>query len=390
MNSSLGNHFSLPPLFSTLTFVHYHLFNYQIQYQSVGHSYYETLAQYLQFAETVCLSAMFAMFHSNLINTTIQKLKGDNYLPWKRQITILLKLKGLGQALHDGAPEEIDMQSILIVLEAMDDSHRLQVQSESTAKAMLDNVERQYADRSLPSKHRLLYNFLKVGKSSSETLNEHVRKLKEMRAALTDLGEEYSEDFFQVIIILSLGGAYGDILGQWEIIHPSMKSTEFLLSILKQKEEGCALAVKELKKWSELSIDEKKKLSKCKKCGIKGHWARQCTATGGDKPEPVTSASVQHSNILFNVAPTKSYLKRKWVLDSGASHHMSCIKEWFEELNKPMYVCVGDCKAVPIHGSGKIGMIATVNGQEVHFTLTDVSFIPDLTTNLPGNIPLGV
>lgn len=71
---------------------------------------------------------------SNTINTTTQKLKGDNYLPWKRQITILLKLKGLEKALEEDCPANIDMQAILIILEAMDDSHRLQVQAEETAR----------------------------------------------------------------------------------------------------------------------------------------------------------------------------------------------------------------------------------------------------------------
>lgn len=87
-------------------------------------------------------SAIVTSAAAPVVMSTIQKLKGDNYLPWKRQITIPLKLKGLERAIEEECPANIDMQAILIILEAMDDSHRLQVQAEETAKAMLANIDR--------------------------------------------------------------------------------------------------------------------------------------------------------------------------------------------------------------------------------------------------------
>ena len=92
------------------------------------------------------------------MNTTnIQKLNGANFLPWRRQVKIVLKLREIEQALEDGEVDDTaDMQATLILLETMDDAHRLQVQAEVTAREIMNCLERQYDNRSMANKHRLL------------------------------------------------------------------------------------------------------------------------------------------------------------------------------------------------------------------------------------------
>lgn len=104
-------------------------------------------------------------------------------------------------------------------------------------------------------------------------------KLKELRSALENLGERFTEDFFNVILINSLPPEYGNFLDQWEMAHPSMKTTEFLLSILQQKEQSFAqnnmlAMVTKNRDWNSMTPEEKKRVSKCKRCGLKGHWAK--------------------------------------------------------------------------------------------------------------------
>lgn len=201
----------------------------------------------------------------------IQKLNGENYLPWRRQVSIVLKLRGLSSAIEcEGVAEHVDLQAILILLDAMDDGHRLQVQAEATAYAIMKNLDRQYANRSLATKHRLLSNFVRHSKSPSDTLNQHVGKLKELRAALANLGERFTEDFFQVVLINSLTSEFGNILEQWEMMHPSMKTTEFLLNMLQQRDESakdCSslTLVHKTKDWKSMSIEERKRVSNCKR-----------------------------------------------------------------------------------------------------------------------------
>lgn len=69
----------------------------------------------------------------------IQKLNRNNFLPWKRQVEIILKLRNLQAAIaEDGTPDErTDMAAVLVLLGTTDEEHRIQVQAEPSAKHML-------------------------------------------------------------------------------------------------------------------------------------------------------------------------------------------------------------------------------------------------------------
>ena len=64
----------------------------------------------------------------NNVTTNIQKLDGSNYLPWKRQVSVVIKLQGLERAINgEGASETEDMQATLILLGCMHHDHKLQL-----------------------------------------------------------------------------------------------------------------------------------------------------------------------------------------------------------------------------------------------------------------------
>ena len=300
---------------------------------------------------------------------------------------IILTLRGLESALTgDIKDARVDMQAILVLLETMDEAHRIQVQAEPTAKDIMTCLETQYENRSLANKHRLLSTFLRQQKEPTATISQHIGKMKELRAALANMKETYSEDFFQVILINSLPAEYGNLMEQWELVHGSMKNTEFLTSLLHQKEksvktESAIFAGKApAKDWKSLSIEEKKKISKCKLCWEKGHWARECPKAAND-----TTDKPQKVNVIFNLGSLGADLKDKWILDSGATQHMCNNKAWFAELKifeEPKLASVGDGKKIPVLGIGNVNIVAMVNGSEVTGTLTNVSFILSLATNL--------
>lgn len=227
---------------------------------------------------------------TGIINTaSIQKLNGKNFLPWKRQVMIVLELRKLDQAIHtDEVSKTVQGQATLVLLETMDDSHKLQVSAEPTARLILKNLERQYANQSEMSQHRMLSNFFGCKKIPEENLNQHVNRLKEMRAALANLGQALTDEVFQVTLINSLPKEFGDVMRAWELVHPSQKNLEFLLNYLQQRDEDIkkeasaqALLVEQRRQagssrgpGSKLSIEERKKNSKCAVCQAYGHWAR--------------------------------------------------------------------------------------------------------------------
>lgn len=97
--------------------------------------------------ESVENAGSFSTGNHGVSTASIQKLNGKNFLPWKRQVMIVLKLRGLADAItQDGVEERTDMQATLILLETMDDVHKIQVQAELTAKAIMASLEIQYAN----------------------------------------------------------------------------------------------------------------------------------------------------------------------------------------------------------------------------------------------------
>ena len=108
-----------------------------------------------------------------------------------------------------------------------------------------------------------------------------------------------------------------------------MKTTEFLISFLQQKEskmtvESRALVTRGRADWDSLSIKEKKKLSRCGICKEKGHWFKGCpkNKAGETSAKPVEDKP-QKNAVVFSLGNLGADIKAKWIVDSGATSHMS-------------------------------------------------------------------
>ena len=75
----------------------------------------------------------------------------------------------------------------------------------------------------------------------------------------------------------------------------------------------------------------------------------------------------------------------KWIVDSGASTHMSSQQKWFityEKLLEPHWVWLGDKHFILAIRTGRICFTATVNGHSTKYILPDIYYVPDLSGNL--------
>ena len=162
------------------------------------------------------------------------------------------------------------------------------------------------------------------------------------------------------------------------------------------------------------------KKDKCKYCGKKGHWARECRkkkrdeaallAQAGDDDDEEPSllmaiGNIEPEHVAPRVAPVhvggQVYLNEEravvelgesedrssksssdvWYLDTGASNHMTGNRAAFSELDQSITGTVkfGDGSVVDIVGRGTI-LFAARHGR--HRALTDAYFIPRLRSNI--------
>lgn len=151
------------------------------------------------------------------------------------------------------------------------------------------------------------------------------------------------------------------------------------------------------------SSDSRKKKMKCFYCNKKGHLAKECrkkqadikngTLKSGETTNAAKIATVEAPKLpkidLFIAIEEEtqesahvSTHDESWIIDSGATRHMTCRKDWYSSL-RPMgedaKVAVGNNAKCPIKGIGTISFLSQEGSSK---QLSDVLWVPDLSRNL--------
>lgn len=352
---------------------------------------------------------MSEITYNHLVSTAgVPKLNEKNFLPWRRQVTLVLRLRGLEKALtmqkiaYDEDQRIINDKAVLLLLETMDEEHRMLYHNEEWASDIMEALESSYADRSAANKHNLMSEFMSYKKKSTSSITEHIAHMKNLRVALIGLSQDISDEFFLMALINSISGEFPNIPEMWDTLHPSMKTLDFLIKQLKKKETSTKeevdtqALIANRSAIPRTSIENRKKLTKCNRCGQRGHWYRDavCPLKGGynktyTKPfvntTTDTDGPVSTSPLNLALGDIDEKLHDKWVADSGATQHMCNQVKWMRSLklfSPGQFCCVGDGSRIEIKGIGWVKLETTINGQKRYLNLGKVLYIPSLSTNL--------
>lgn len=142
-------------------------------------------------------------------------------------------------------------------------------------------------------------------------------------------------------------------------------------------------------------LEIKKKIvsnKKCYRCSQYGHliadcpkrllWSDESTDSEEDEIKEPQSAKIQRLERAYPVNFKSNF--QDWLMDSGASNHMSCDKSAFVSLNLGDFgnIQVANGQKVSAKGQGTIKLLVGNKQNDVELILSDVLFVPDLNANL--------
>lgn len=332
----------------------------------------------------------------------LEKFDGTNFKQWKFQIKCALRAKGLDINTPKSKENTLnwdkdDGMAMFILTSAMDLNQIALIENCESALEVMTKLESIYELKSEMSKMMIHERFYQYKMSPSDGIAQHIAKVESLAKQLKESGELISDTAIITKILSTLPQKYRSLRQAWMSLDPQYQTIVNLTARLLDEEatlhveEEVETALIVAKQSTKNKIAPLMKTTKdftekshrfiCYNCGKRGHFAKDCRF-------PKQSHKQEEKNMLaFNIANTdfeNDDENAQWILDSGASAHMSYQRENFVELHEysgsPLKL--GNQEVIEVVGQGNILIDKCVNGQWETSILKNVLYVPKLRRNL--------
>lgn len=324
--------------------------------------------------------------------SSINKFDGQNYHQWKFQIKCALKAKGIyevadGSSTMPAAAGDInkwiknDSSAMFMLTAAMTYSQITLIENCNSAKEILDKLDSIYLLKSETNKMVLHERFHSYKMDSNDSVAQHIAKVENLAKQIKDAGDTVSNAAIMTKILNTLPVKFRNIRQAWLSLDESKQTIQNLTARLLDEEASltsieeaeialAAVSVKDSAKKKPFTV-------KCYKCHKRGHIARNCHSKAKEQSSSSASAFSVEQNTFFENSNC-------WIMDSGASAHMSHCREYFSNLKEVenANVILGNNQTLPVKGKGVVKVQKLVNNKWCDATINNVLYVPDLKKNL--------
>ena len=344
---------------------------------------------------------------------SVDKLSGENWSTWKFQMKHVLLARDLWKCidgsyvLAEGANAQMQAEyhtkhqkALTTIVMSVSTPQLYLITASTTAKEAWTALSNHFECKTLGNKLIIKKQYFRSQMNENTSMEEHLKEMKGLAEKLAAIESPISEEDQVVTLLGSLPESYQNVVTALEARTDDLSLSYVQQTLLyeEKKRNGAAKMVGE--RDSALVANKgkgngNKKRFKCYQCGVFGHFRKDCpknkkNASQGEvkphKAQAVVEDDVENDIDLFRAAVGKGYVSNEWLIDSGASCHMTRQKGHisdYSHFDKPEKVNLGDGYALDAVGKGNVRLkMLLADGMSTEAVLTQVLFVPDLRCNL--------
>lgn len=331
----------------------------------------------------------------DILRTTFAKLNENNYHLWKYKLELILRKEGVWKCVVDPVPNtpnemwrKSNEDAIVIIGLSVEDSQLMLIKKAKTAHDAWIILKSHFEKDTLGSSVRIMRQICGMKYTMESNISEHIMEMKLLFEKLEAIGEKFSERWLVAMLLSSLPPSFDMLVTALEarkVEELTMKTVEACLI------EECERHKKDIPTNSVLKSykpGENKSEKRCHFCKGKGHFKKDCWKFKKSRNKyefrnQVNEAKEQEvasGNFCFSTLNNAS----GWVLDSGATCHISSQRSQFSSLKRcNERVTVANGKVVESTGKGNCDIEVINSGNEkFKITIENVLYIPSFQGNL--------
>ena len=334
---------------------------------------------------------------------SVEKLDGSNWITWKFQVRHLMMAKGLWKFVDEStvlagdASEEVrekfkaeQQKAFSTIVMSLSSSLLYLITSCELPKDAWDTLKKHFERDTLANKLFLKKQYFRKEMSEGTPINVHLKEMKMLADKLASIGAPVSEEDQVVTLLGSLPAPFATVVTALEARSDGLTMDLVQESLIHQEQK---LKSKEVTPGagnaqdSALLAQRRRGPPVCWTCNEVGHVQQFCPKRKGRFSHGANIAEekldVSRGEGAF-IIPTCS--GSAWLVDSGASSHMTPNKEYFTSykvFDKPEKVHLGDGREVEAVGAGNIRLEMKFRvSPSKAATMYDVLYVPKLACNL--------
>lgn len=321
----------------------------------------------------------------NYATNDMDKLREDNYFHWEYNMRMKLARKGLVGHLVPADRDEFndrttarwkenDLKALGVIADGVDPQHQVYIRHAVSAEQAWVILLEQYNRSTMKNRIAITKQLHSFKMEPGTRISAHVDKFQELVMKMSMMGEHIDEGRQIVLLLSSLTEEYRVISSVLENT-PNVNMLHVVETLTATERDSGELPAAE----SAFSVSKKAFKGKCFHCNKPGHRKADCKQFAREQHG---ARKAKRADKHYAFATDLDDDKSVWLVDSGASSHMTSWRDKFddyEDLQAPIAISIADGTKIDAVGVGSV-TLGLLDGMRV--TLTGVLHIPELDGNL--------